>query len=396
MVVQIEASVEVSPVRAGFGDVRQEIGAVVYQTVKERTTTKVTIITVAVACVVAVVPVAGQGDRLYSGAATHLGGLLDPAEEGVIPKTPWGAPDLRGVWNNSTDTPLENMTEAEKERGQLAQQAVIEATGGTGAAWIERSGTLLRESLVVDPPDGRIPELLPAARHRLIERENARQGRGEADSWLDRNSWERCISRTMPVAMIPNGYNANYQILQTPDYIAILIEMIHESRIIPLDGRPHVSNGVTQWLGDSRGYWNGDTLVVETERFNDRLDGGEYQPSHVIQTGHRGPGDTMRLVERFRMIDANQIDYEVTVEDPQTFTRPYTLSIPMTRRDTTTNPLNHLFEYACHEGNHGMMNLLSGGRVDEQLALDAAALVSKQRKEAGHPGVREPAVPFVP
>ena len=96
------------------------------------------------------------------------------------------------------------------------------------------------------------------------------------------------------------------------------------------------------------------------------------------------------------MIDANQIDYQVTVEDPQTFTRPYTLSIPMTRRDTTTNPLNHLFEYACHEGNHGMMNLLSGGRVDEQLALDAAALVSKQRKEAGHPGVREPAVPFVP
>ena len=357
---------------------------------------KVTIIAVAVACVVAIVPVAGQGDRLYSGAATHLGGLLDPSEEGVIPKTPWGAPDLRGVWNNSTDTPLEHMTEAEKERGQLAQQAVIEATGGTGAAWIERSGTLLRESLVVDPPDGRIPELLPAARQRLIERENARQGRGEADSWLDRNSWERCISRTMPVAMIPNGYNANYQILQTQDYIAILIEMIHESRIIPLDGRPHVSNGVTQWLGDSRGYWDGDTLVVETDRFNDRLDGGDYQPSHVIQTGHRGPGGTMRLVERFRMIDANQIDYQVTVEDPQTFTRPYTLSIPMARRDTTTNPLNHLFEYACHEGNHGMMNLLSGGRVDEKVALDAAALVSKQRKEAGHPGVREPAVPFVP
>ena len=244
-------------------------------------------------------------------------------------------------------------------------EAVIAATQGTGAAWIERSGTMIRESLVVDPPDGRIPELLPAARQRLIDRENARAGRGEADSWLDRNSWERCITRTMPVAMIPNGYNANYQILQTPDHVAIVIEMIHESRIIPLDGRPHVTDGVRQWLGDSRGRWEGDTLVVETERFHNRLDGGDYQPSHVIQTGHRGPGGTLRLVERFTMRNANAIDYQLTIEDSMTFDRPYTLSIPMTRRDTA-EALNHLFEYACHEGNHGMPNLLSAGRTDEQ------------------------------
>ena len=339
-------------------------------------------------------PAAGQGDRLYSGAPTGLDGLLPPAE-GELPQTPWGDPDLRGVWNNSTETPMERMTEAEKERDQLARQAVIAATQGTGAAWIERSGTMIREALVVDPPDGRIPELLPAAKQRLIERENAREGRGEADSWLDRNSWERCISRTMPVAMIPNGYNANYQILQTPDYVAILIEMIHESRIIPLDGRPHVDDGVRQWLGDSRGRWEGNTLVVETERFNDRLDGGDYQPSHIIQTGHRGSGGTLRLVERFTMRDANSIDYELTIEDLEIYTRPYTLSIPMTRRDTEGNQLNHLFEYACHEGNHGMMNLLSGGRADEQQALEAAARVSRQRKEAGHPGIREPAVPFL-
>lgn len=338
--------------------------------------------------------IAGQESDSYSGAETGLDGLLPPAEGAPLPKTPWGHPDLRGVWNNSTNTPLEHLTEAEQERGRLAQQAVIEATGGTGAAWIERSGTLLRDALVIDPPDGRIPELLPSARQRLIERENARAGRGEADSWLDRNSWERCISRTMPVAMIPNGYNANYQILQTPTHVAILIEMIHESRIIPLDGRPHVPDGVRQWLGDSRGHWEGDTLVVETERFHDRMDGGNYQPSHIIQTGHRGPGDTMRVVERFRMVDVNSVDYQFTVEDPQTFTQAYTVAIPMTRRDTS-NALNHLFEYACHEGNHGMTNLLRGGRADEQLALDAAALVSRQRKEAGHPGVREPAVPFV-
>lgn len=340
-------------------------------------------------------PAAGQGDRLYSGAPTGLDGLLPPAD-GELPRTPWGDPDLRGVWNNSTDTPMERLTEAEKERGALAQQAVIEATQGTGAAWIERSGTMVRESLIVDPPDGRIPELLPAAKQRLIARENQREGRGEADSWLDRNSWERCISRTMPVAMIPNGYNANYQILQTRDHVAILVEMIHEARIIPLDGRPHVGDGVRQWLGDSRGRWEGNTLVVETERFNNRLDGGDYQPSHIIQTGHRGPGGTLRLVERFRMVDANTMDYEFTVADPETYTGPFTVSLPMTRRDTAGDPLNHLFEYACHEGNHGMMNLLSAGRTDEQQALEAAARVSRQRKEAGHPGVREPAVPFVP
>ena len=158
--------------------------------------------------------------------------------------------------------------------------------------------------------------------------------------------------------MIPNIYNANYQILQTEDHVVIVMEMIHEARVIPLD-RPHASGGIRQWLGDSRGRWEGDTLVVETVHFNDRLDGGDYQPSHIIQTGHRGPGGTLRLVERFRMVDANAIDYQFTVEDPETFTRPYTVSIPMTRRDTT-DPLNHLFEYACHEGNHGMMNLLRG------------------------------------
>ena len=342
-------------------------------------------------------PAAAQdAPRVASGAAVGISGLLDPAEGAPLPRTPWGDPDLRGVWNNSNRTPLERRTEAEIERGRLAQQAVIEATQGTGAGWIEQVGDSDRQSLIVDPPDGRIPELLPAAKQRLITRENARAGRGEADSWLDRNTWERCISRTMPVAMIPNIYNANYHILQTPDHVAILIEMIHESRIIPLDGRPQVGDGVRQWLGNSRGRWEGDTLVVETERFNNRMDGGDYQPSHIIQTGHRGPGDTMRIVERFRMVDANTIDYQFTVEDPKVFTRPYTVALPMTRRDTDADPLNHLFEYACHEGNHGMLNLLSGGRADEQQALEAAARVSRQRKEAGHPGVREPAVPFVP
>ena len=353
-------------------------------------------VVVLVAAFALATPAAQDARDARSGAAVGISGLLDPVEGGTIPRTPWGAPDLRGVWNNSNKTPLERRTGAEIERGQLAQAPVIEATRGTGAGWVEQVAETDREALIVDPPDGRIPALLPAAKRRLIDRENAREGRGEADSGLDRNSWERCITRTLPIAMVPNIYNANYQIFQTPDHVVLLLEMIHEARIIPLDDRPHVADGVRQWLGDSRGRWEGDTLVVETERFNDRLDGGDYQPSHIIQNTHRGPGGTLRLVERFRMLDANTIDYRFTVEDPATYTRPFTVSLPMTRRDTATDPLNHLFEYACHEGNHGMRNLLSAGRADEQQALEAAARVSRQRKEAGHPGLREPAVPFVP
>ncbi len=347
-----------------------------------------------VALSVAVVPAAGQEVRTASGASTELRGLVVSEDATTVPRTPWGAPDLQGIWNNSTTTPFERLTASEKERGRLAQEQVTRATGGTGAGWLEQAGGLERESLIVDPPDGRIP-MTEAAMERLIARERARRDRGEADSWLDRNSWERCISRTLPIAMIPNIYNANHQIFQTPTHIVILMEMIHEARIIPLGERPHASDRIRQWLGDSRGYWEGDTLVVETIHFNNRLDGGDLQPSHIIQTTHRGPGGTLRLVERFTLVDANTIDYRFTVEDPKIYTQPYTAAIPMHRRDAS-DQLNQLFEYACHEGNHAMVNLLTAGRKDEQQALDAAALVRQQRIEAGHPGVREPAVPYVP
>ena len=313
------------------------------------------------------------------------------ADESELPRTPWGDPDLQGMWNNSTTTPLERLTSEEQALGRKAQQAVIDATRGTGAGWLEQAGQIERESLIVDPSDGRI-RMTEQGVQRLIDRENARAGRGEADSWRDRNNWERCISRTLPTAMIPTLYNANYQILQTPNHFVLVMEMIHEARIVPLDGRPHAPGAIRQWLGDARGYWEGDTLVVETLHFNGRLDGGDYQPSHVTPTGPRGSGETLRLTERFTPVDANTIDYRVTVEDPQTFAVPYTAAIPMHR----SAPGVTLFEYACHEGNHAMVNLLSAGRADEQQAIDAAALVSRQRIEAGHPGVREPAVPFAP
>ena len=305
-------------------------------------------------------------------------------------RTTWGDPNFQGIWNNSTTTPLERMTDAEQERGLNARAPVIEATRGTGAAWPETRGRLQQPSLIVDPPTGRI-SMTTEAVDRLVARERARAGRGEADSWRDRNSWERCISRTMPVQMIPNLYNNNYQIFQTPDHVVIQIEMIHETRIIPLDGRPHSSDHIRQWLGDSRGRWEDDTLLVETLHFNDRLDGGDYQPSHILQTGHRGSGEMLRITERFRRVDAETLDYRFTVEDPSTYTEPYTVAIPF-RWQENQNPI---YEYACHEGNYGMLNLLSAGRADEQLARDASALVSTQRTNAGHPGVREPAVPFV-
>ena len=320
-----------------------------------------------------------------SAAAAQNGG-------GSAPRTAWGDPDLQGIWNNSTTTPLEQMTEAEQERDRLARAPVIAATRGTGAAWPETGGRLEGQpSLIIDPPGGRI-SMTPEAIARLVAREQAREGRGEADSWLDRNSWERCISRTLPVQMIPNLYNNNYQILQTPTHVVIQIEMIHETRIIPIDGRPHASNRIRQWLGDSRGRWEGDTLVVETVHFHDRLDGGDYQPSHILQTGHRGPGGTLRIVERITRVDAGTIDYRFTVEDRAIYTRPYTVAIPFRWRENQAP----IYEYACHEGNYGMANLLTGGRADEQLARDASALVSRQRIEGGHPGVREPAVPFAP
>ena len=162
------------------------------------------------------------------------------ADGSELPRTPWGAPDLQGLWNNSTTTPLERLTAEEQAQGREAQRAVIEATRGTGAGWLEQAGEIERDALIVDPPDGRIRMTEQAVR-RLIDRENARAGRGEADSWLDRNNWERCISRTLPTAMIPTVYNANYQILQTPDHFVLVMEMIHEARIVPLDGRPHAS-----------------------------------------------------------------------------------------------------------------------------------------------------------
>ncbi len=296
------------------------------------------------------------------------------SEAAASQRTPWGDPDLQGLWTNTTTTPLERLPEAsaktvltEEERQALAQQVAERldqdkppARAGTivpyNEFWYERGTLTNRTSLIIDPPDGKIPPFTPAAQKRWQEQLDARKEH-PADSWLDRSAYDRCISRGMPGTMLPGFYNHNYQIVQAPGYVAILVEMIHDTRIIPLDGRPHLNGAIGQWLGDSRGRWDGNTLVVETTNFNDKM---------FERGAATGFGAGVRLIERIRRIGADQLDYELTVEDPATFTRPWTVSTPMIRTD------GPLFEYACHEGNYAMRGILAGARAAEKAAEQAA------------------------
>ena len=300
-------------------------------------------------------------------AATVIG--QTPARRAPL-RTPWGDPDLQGLWTNATLTPFERpatmsekpvLTEqeaAEFEKETLRARDADSRAGGTDADlarsynqfWYDRGTKVVgtrRTSLVIDPPDGRVPSLIPAAQQRADARLAARRS-SPADGPEDRSLVERCI--LWPVAgppMIPGGYNNNYQILQTPDYVVILIEMIHDVRIIPLDGRAHAPSNIRQWMGDSRGRWDVNTLVVTTKNFTDK-------------TNFRGSSENLRLVERFTRVDPGTIDYEFTIDDPASFPRPWTAAIPMTKTD------GPIFEYACHEGNYGMTNLLSGARAEEK------------------------------
>ena len=281
-------------------------------------------------------------------------------------RTPWGDPDLQGVWSIATITPFERPgaladkqvltaeEAAEIERTNLATNNQDRRDGaGTDADlarayndfWWDRGTKVVstrQTSLVVDPPDGRVPALTAEGQKRATER----AARGY-DSWQDRSLWERCITRGLP--MIPGPYNNNYQILQTPGYVVILHEMIHDARIIPLDGQPHIGRNIRQWFGDSRGKWEGDTLVVDTTNFADKAN-------------YRGSTDGLHLIERFTRINADTVRYEFTIDDPTTFTKRWTTSIPMQHTD------EQIYEYACHEGNYGMVNLLSGARTQEKAA----------------------------
>ena len=287
-------------------------------------------------------------------AAAALG-LIPAAVLGQTapPRTPWGAPDLRGVWSHGTATPLERperygerdrLTEAEVAEVDAAQRSA-EGVGARRVVWWERSLSDGRTSMIVDPPDGRIPYSAAGRTRR-----EARPGQTTAGP-EGRSPQERCISYGIP--RLGGPYSQNVHIAQTPDHVLLLHEMVHEFRIIPLDGRPHVPGHVRQWLGDSRGRWEGDTLVVETTHFRD---------AQWFQGLSQGG---MRLVERFTRLDADTVRYAVTFEDPDLWTQPWTAEILMPPTEGA------MFEFACHEGNTGMTATLEIARGEEAAARGA-------------------------
>jgi hypothetical protein len=286
------------------------------------------------------------------------------------PRTSWGDPNLEGVWSsdNNYAVPLERPPEfADKEfldgpefEAALAQRAqrihaVTDGAEGVGAGpshWYEnlQSGSR-RSSLIIDPKDGRLPPLTAAARERTAAQQAARAARGPADSYKDRSLWDRCITVGLPAMMFPTGYNNSVKILQTPGYVTITHEMIHDTRIIPLDGSPHLPTQIRNYLGDSRGHWEGDTLVIDVTNFRP-------------ETNYRGSRETLHLVERYRRIGDDRIEYTFTVDDPYTWERPWTAVIDLAQQESDQ------YEYACHEGNWGLANILKAARFEEARAAE--------------------------
>lgn len=300
------------------------------------------------------------------GQTTTSGG-----EPWTPPLTAWGAPDLQGQWNSQTSTPLQRPLEgplARREPLTSEDAAALEAAnresfdlppregsvGNYNAFWRDIGTPLTRTSLIVDPPDGRIPPLSSEGQERIDAARAERSTRGPAsspDTYADLSPWTRCISRGWNG--IGSWYSSNYQIFQSPGYVVVLQELIHEARIIPLDGHPHLPGSVRLWMGDSRGHWEGNTLVVETTNFD-------------AKTNYQGSRDTLHLTERYTRVGENTIDYVFTINDPRTFTRPWTVSRPMTRIADRVS----IFEYACHEGNYAMAGILAGARAEERAAAD--------------------------
>ena len=310
-------------------------------------------------------------------ATASAAGQPQSAATWTVPRTSWGAPELQGIWTNATLTPMERPETLEAAAVLTAEQAaelevqsaenlrvndrrIPGVVGAYNQFWMDAGTTVvesLRTSLVVDPPDGRIP--WSAAGRARLESDSGRYGVGPFDSWVDADTGERCLTDGLPLVPL-QGYNMNTHILQAPGWVAILNEMFHEYRIVPVDGRAPVAPAIGQWLGGGNGRWEGDTLVVESTRFASR---GHY----LWRATWRAARPTLHLVERFTRVDEQTIDYEFTMTDPEMFTRPWTALVPMTTdhasRGVTSGPM---YEYACHEGNYGLMNMLRGARAQER------------------------------
>jgi hypothetical protein len=291
----------------------------------------------------------------------------------TLPRTADGHPDLQGIWTNTTITPLERSTDlagksvlTETEAAAYEKQILdrvnfdrrdggpeVDVTRAYNNLFMDRGTQLAtidgkkRTSIIVDPPDGRIPPLTPEGMKRV---DAQTKSLGVYDSYRNRPLAERCVigqASTGGPPMLPGPYNNNYQIVQTPEYLMILVEQIHEVRIIRLDGRPHLPANIRQWMGDSLGHWEGDTLVVDTTNLTDK-------------TGFRGSTENLHVIERFTRVDGNTILYRFTIHDPSTFTRQWTGEYPFL---AAAGPI---YEYACHEGNYAMGDFLRGARLQEK------------------------------
>ena len=293
----------------------------------------------------------------------------------TAPRTADGHPDLQGIWTNATITPIERpavfagkLTVSDAEAAKYEKQnndnlygdrrsnnAEQDRDHAYNALFFDRGTELARvdgvkrTSLIIDPPDGKVPPLTPEAQKRGAAR---LRGLQRFDRPQDRPLGERCLmgfGSTSGPPMMPVLYNNNYEIVQTPGTIIILVEMVHDARLIHMDGRPHLPPNIRQWLGDSIGHWEGDTLVVDTTNFTDK-------------TRYRGSSENLHVIERFTRVDPGTILYKVTVDDPTTFTKPWTMEYPFL---ATAGPI---FEYACHEGNYAMTDILGGARLQEKAA----------------------------
>jgi hypothetical protein len=313
------------------------------------------------------------------------------SEQYSQPRTPWGDPDVQGTWtsDNCIRTPMNRPPEfgdrlyftaeeiAQREAAIAAQKVTDLQETAEGQAvrtgppphWVERARKSCGQtSLVVDPPNGRIPDMLPEAKAMPIP-QSAGIENPRADTWEDFQHYIRCITRGVTGSIFPVIYGNGQQVVQGPGYVMILQEMVHEARVIPLDGRPHASRNIRSYMGDARGRWEGDTLVVETTNFKGGATG----------TGNNGGGtptsDALKLVERYTRTGPNEMHYEVTIDDPKTYVRPYKVAFPLTQEPGYQN-----FEYACHEGNYGMYDSLSGARAKEREAKEKAAAAEPAAK----------------
>ena len=310
-----------------------------------------------------------MNNRFVAVKALLLAGLLSLSGQALAQdyakKTPWGDPDIMGVWSYASLTPLQRPTRLEGKEFYTPEEAAeiyantqrepTDRPGDVGSynyEWFDRGeiSADLRTSLIVDPPNGRLP-----VREEAIARQRAASAYNRehpADSWLNRSNWDRCITYH-GVPPISSGYNNSYQIFQNQEFVAIYVEMIHDVRIIPIDGRPQLDDDIRQWNGASRGYWEGNTLVVETANFSDK-------------TRHRYPSSrNTKSIERFTRVSDDMIDYQFTIEDPTVYTQPWTAVRPMQKLDGYIQ-----YEYACHEGNYAMTYILRGARIEEQRARE--------------------------